>query len=266
MHLDIILRTHHNENKDYTRPDNINRICGTDRRTMMLKCMTSLVRAINACTSIPINLIILDDHSDELTIEYFKKILQHAKCHVDLVHLEVSGINLPCYEQLKRASQSTGLVYTLEDDYIHEENAINNLITAFYTLDNSLKQKIALYPFDCPFRYANPEPSLILYDGIRYWRSIKQTTFVIFSHSELFREFFHLFRQMSLGMPHVYEGETINQMYKDLVTNKGEVLAFCPIPSVAYHLAYTEPARILTNQLNWETLWNSIDIIEFDKN
>lgn len=262
MHLDIILRTHHNENKDYTRSDNLKRICGLDRKKMILKCMTSLVTAINACTILPINLIVLDDHSDSDTVESYKKILKHAKCSVEFVHLEVTGINYPCYEQLKRASQGTGLVYTIEDDYLHEINAINSLITALFTLDNSLKQKIALYPFDCPFRYASPEPSLVLYDGTRYWRSVKQTTFVVFSHSELFREFFHLFRQMSLGMPNVYEGETINLMYKDIATNKGEVLAFCPIPSVAYHLAYTEPARILTNHLNWETLWNDVNILE----
>jgi len=256
MHLDIILRTHYQSSKNNS---NLVRICGPDRKEMILRCLISLVNAINNCNLLPINLVILDDHSDSDIIDEYQKILKKAQCSVDFVNLEVTGINLPCFEQAKRASESTGLVYMVEDDYLHEPNAINSLITAFYTLDHNLKQKVALYPFDCPFRYVNPEPSLILYDGTRYWRGIKQTTFVIFSHSELFKNFFHLFKEMSLGMPHVYEGETINLMYKDVVTQTGEIMAFCPIPSVAYHLGYQEPARILTDHLNWESLWNSID-------
>lgn len=266
MHLDIVLRTHYQKNKQPSQTS-FRRICGDNKELMILKCFQSLITTINNCSNLKIFLTILDDHSDLEFLEKINKMLSKIKCEYKIVNLNVTGINETCYQQIVYALKAKELVYILEDDYLHEENSLDSLFNAIITLETIYQDYIqnnfiAISPFDCPFRYAKPEPTLLHWDGVRYWRSTNHSTFTLFTYGRVIAEYFNHFKLMSLHMPRIWEGDTINLMYKNIVTNEGKVLLFSPIPSVAYHLSYQEPARILTNHLNWETLWNSINIVE----
>lgn len=257
--IHIILRTCSNSalqnnvvHQGYTR------ICGNDRNIMVKKCLMSLVIAINN-SSYDIKLTILDDHSDESFLSDLQNILKQCKANINIVHLEEKGFNNSAYKQFLLASESDDLVYTVEDDYLHDPDAINSMVISYDFLSNLYRDNIMIFPFDCPFRYdlQKLEPTVLLHDGMRYWRHVKHTTYTFLTHAQNIKKHFPVFKMLALQYPQVTEGDTINNLYKGVQTkNDEDILVFSPIPSLAYHLSYADPTEIKTNKLSWRSIWN----------
>lgn len=232
------------------------RICGDDRELMILKCVSSLVNSINAANA-SVKLTVLDDHSDKKFLNKLKKII--TKCiNASIVSLDKKGFNNSAYQQFKLASETQGLVYTVEDDYIHEENAINDMIHAFIYFSQRFQDNVMIFPFDCPFRYEQgfEEPTVLFHDGNRYWRHVTKTTYTFLTHGETVKKHFKMFEKLALKYPSVLEDDTINTLYKKVIPSEQEdIIVFNPIPSLAYHLSYAEPVKIQSKQLTWKTLW-----------
>jgi hypothetical protein len=150
------------------------------------------------------------------------------------------------------------LVYSVEDDFLHEPNAITYMVNAYYHFDKKFKEDVVIFPFDCPFRYddGREDITVLYHDGIRYWRHVRYTTFTFLTKSSQLRKDFLTYEDIALNYPKVLEDDTINKLYYNLDTKEGHVRVFSPIPSCAYHLSYQEPFAIHTPQLKWQHLWN----------
>lgn len=266
--LDIILRTCLKSSlEENLKKQNYERICGSNREEMILKCLMSIIRSINN-SNFNIHFTILDDNSSHDFLTKVKILLEKCNKSFYIKKVKNSGFNNSAYEQFLLASKCKDLVYTVEDDYLHESNAINNLLNAYFHLENRFKDKIALFPFDCPFRYegGREESTTLLYDGSRYWRNTSHTTNTIFSNSSFFKKDFEVFKNLALNYPNVNESDTINTLYKKDLSEKSEKYnLFSPIPSISYHLSYMEPAEIKTEHLSWRYLWDNsrnIDLID----
>lgn len=219
---------------------------------MVLKCVKSLVTSINHC-DFPIRLTVLDDDSDPSFLIQLKEVIGVA----DLINLDQSGFNHSWLRQLQTAAGSEDLVYVVEDDYLHEPNAITNMLNAYHYLNQRFGEQVVISPYDCPFRYESPKEytTLLLYDGTRYWRHTRHTAGTIFSHSNLFRENWWAFEKLAREYPNITEDQSINLLYRTIERSDAPAIAFSPIPSVAYHLSYSEPPLIKTEHLGWRDLW-----------
>lgn len=253
--LDIILRTCSDSKLETS--SQFQRICGTNRIEMLLKCIPSLINAVNNC-NFNIELHILDDHSTDEFLHQLKIMLQRCNKKSTLIHLDQSGFNNSAYQQFLLAAQCEDLVYCVEDDYLHEPAALANLLSAYNYLHTRFSN-VALFPYDDPLRYAekSEEQTILLFDGNRYWRQVTKTTNTIFSSASLFREHFQTFKNLALNYPQVMEDHTINCLYKNFETNNGFYWAFNPIPSIAYHMSAAYPKAIKTGQISWQDLWHS---------
>ena len=89
---------------------------------MILKCLQSLVNSINRSTA-EVKLIILDDNSDA---DFLNEI--HVISDAEIIRLtpptDIPSFNFSAYEQFRLASEVNGLVYSIEDDYLHTDDAI----------------------------------------------------------------------------------------------------------------------------------------------
>lgn len=262
MNLTVILRTCLKSKLDAGVDPKFVRICGDDRKQMIYKCLRSLVKSIESC-SVPVRLIILDDGSDSEFLNGVGKITE--SCDVELVDLQapdgVASFNHSAYEQFRLASEVDGLVYSVEDDYLHDENAIESMLMAYAHLSHRFNNdKIVIFPFDCPFRYeiGREEPTFLLHDGDRYWRNVAQTTNTFLTHGSYIKEYFPVYEKLALEYPNVNESDTINRLYRSMANPTAQLTAFNPIPSLAYHLSYAEPVAIKTGNLNWKTIWQEI--------
>ena len=259
MKLTVILRTCLRSKLDAGVDPKFVRICGPNRREMVIKCLKSLVISINRCPA-RINLIILDDGSDQDFLDEIE-----SMCDAEIISLKakdgVASFNNSAYEQFRIASETDGLVYSVEDDYLHDEDAIEHMLAAYNHLSQRFSQdKIVIFPFDCPFRYetGREEPTVLLHDGARYWRQVGHTTNTFLTHGKHMKEHFPVYAKLALEYPNVNEQHTINRLYKSFSNMGGSLTCFNPIPSLAYHLSYAEPVAIKTDNLNWRVLWDSV--------
>ena len=229
---------------------------------MVLKCLKSLVISINRSKSF-VHLIVLDDDSDADFLVELRSTVSPVSCEVvSLASPDgVASFNHSAYEQFRMASEVDGLVYSVEDDYLHDENAIESMLAAYDYLSRRFSQdKIVLFPFDCPFRYeaGREEPTVLLHDGSRYWRQVNHTTNTFLTHGKYLKENFPVYAKLALEYPSVNESQTINRLYKSFNNMAGSLTVFNPIPSLAYHLSYAEPVAIKTDNINWRRLWDSV--------
>lgn len=220
---------------------------------MVLKCVKSLVHSINQC-DFPIRLTVIDDHSSTEFLNQLRAIIGNT---ADLINLDTTGFNHSAYQQFLIAANSDDLVYTVEDDYLHEPQAISRMLNAYYYFSQRFGGQPVISPYDCPFRYEHLKeyPTLLLYDGTRYWRHTQHTAYTIFTHRNFFRDNFEIFEKAALGYPEITEDLSINTLYRSISANDAAAIAFNPIPSVAYHLSYSEPPIIKTDHLGWRDLW-----------
>ena len=252
MRLDVILRTCSNS----LLKSKQERITGPNRELMMRKCFVSLVQAMKI-PNLDLFLTILDDNSDKRFLEFLKA--EAAGIPHKIVNLEKRGYNNSAYEQFKVASECEGLVYIVEDDYLHEEQAIERMLGAYLHLMGEYNTQIVIYPFDCPMRYGMPEETVLHYDGVRYWRSVTKTAHTMLTHYSVLQEHFEIFRKLALEYPEVLEDDTINKLYYGKDNQEAPIKVFSPIPSVAYHLGYSTPTAIRTSHGSWEHIWNRIE-------
>ncbi len=259
--LTVILRTCKNslldQNLQNTNPSFV-RICGNDREEMIIKCFNSLLVTINNC-HFPVSFHIFDDHSDNEFLDKLHVLLKQYNVNATIHNLEERGFNNSAYQQFKFAKKQEGLVYIVEDDYLHDPNALSSMVTSFLYFTRRYQDQVVIFPFDCPFRYeqGREEPTVLFHDGERYWRHVTYTTFTMFTHSSIINDHYSVFKNLALNYPKVLEDDTINKLYKKLQPQKDErILVFNPIPSLAYHLSYAEPVSIKSSQLSWKDLWN----------
>jgi len=259
--IHVILRTCQNslldQNIDKRSSSGI-RICGNDRKLMITKCLKSLITSINNSLN-NVRLTVLDDHSETSFVKEVKNILKSCKKKTKFISLKKRGFNFSSHEQFKLAIKNDELIYVVEDDYLHETNAIDDMLGAYQYFTDRFKDNILIFPFDCPFRYINnrEQPTVVFNVNKRYWRHVKYTTLTFFTHSRILKDNFHMYEKMALEYPKVCEDTTINKKYKGLAVSEGEtILAFNPIPSIAYHLSYIQPPELNVSCTNWKDLWD----------
>ena len=223
----------------------------------MRKCFASLVRTIQN-SSHDVHLTVLDDHSDDRWREFVSMTAQGVS--LSLISLPVRGANHSALEQFSHAKQSDGMVYVVEDDYLHEPHAIDYMMGAHTNFTNRYRQPVVIYPYDCSLRYQTPHESetMLYHDGVRYWRSVDKTANTMLTHASTFRDYWPPFETLAREYPRVLEDDTINKLYKSGQNPYAPIRAFNPIPSVAYHVGYSDPTHIHTTHVCWQDLWNQI--------
>lgn len=256
MKLDIVLRTCSNS---LLTPKDTQRVCGNNRDLLLRKCFNSLVRAIRT-SSLQTFLTIVDDNSDARFLDFLKTTCTENHIQFELVNLDKRGYNNSALVQFQKASNCENLVYIVEDDYLHEEHALDYLVGAYLYLMRRYNTNIVISPHDCPLRYLEGHESLatLHYDGLRYWRTIDKTANTMLTHYSTIKDHWDVFETLSLNYPKLLEDDTINKLYQSQTNPNAPIKAFSPIPSVAYHLGYSQPTSIKTTHGSWNDLWNRI--------
>ena len=243
----------------------VDRIVSCTREELILKCIDSLIKSANNCNH-EITVKILDDNSDDEFLVKLNSILIKSKHPVYMTRLETTGFNHSAHAQFSEGLNAEELVYFVEDDYFHTEDAIDSMINFYISgVTHNYKKfnAIAIYPYDCPHRYWDGciDPAILFYQGDRYWRTIKHTAFTVMMHSNIVRSFWNIFESVALGYPSITEKDSINLLYSNLVDHGGPVACFSPIPSLANHMSYiNEPPNILTDKfVNWQKAWDKYE-------
>lgn len=249
--------------------NNTPRISGVDRLDLILRCIKSLVESINH-SKYKTKLIVLDDHSDEHSKSRIRQIISEAQSEYEFIELSdrsaefVHPYNWSAYEQFRYARDANGLVYIVEDDYLHSISAISSMIEAFYFFRSiSDLNSIAIYPYDSTHNYMSvSNPARLFYIDQRLWRTTTKSANTMFIHSSDIQCYWPLFEKLATGygVDETNEDTTINRLWSNGVTQGGPIILFSPIPSVAAHISFDEPIQLTTDMNDWRVRYNQIKV------
>jgi len=246
MKLDIILRTH---DGGYVHQCGVERPVKSD---VVLRCAASVVSSINMCFDfIDITLTVIDDHSKQQTLVNLQKILDKCKYPHKLIPLQGRGNNASWTESWRTARDSDAdFVYCIEDDYIHELCAIEQLVKSHVIFSTNLGgSNVALWPGDdADCHKAGKGPCFVVPGSDRLWRSNTETTGTVFTTPTVIRTFYATFENLSMNygvVSGVNEHTTINALWRS------HVPLFSPLVPLAYHLTGDEHPVFSHNKL-WE--------------
>jgi hypothetical protein len=235
------------------------RYCGFEKPLIVTGCLKSLVRAIQMVKDYDITLTVLDDHSSEETVQQIKTTLSKLD-KSNFIALEQWGYNYSAHRQWLMCRDSTAdLVYSVEDDYLHCDTAIKEMLESFRFFSERLKHNnIALYPFDFPGEYNPPRArDFVVHGSRRHWRTGTYTTNVIMTRPQIFKDHWALFETLALKYngdylkPRVEHYDETNTIQK--IWESGSAVRFSPLPSLALHLQFDNEKDPF---INWQQWWD----------
>lgn len=234
-HLLVILRTCTSVNMVHDNGQG--RYIKVPKHQLVLKCVSSLVNSINQVQGHDVELIILDDHSSPEAIEDLKNIIDNCKFPASLIPIEDGTGNGhtigKVYDIVRQFAQD--LWYHVEDDYLHQPDAIHDMIDTVDRFEAGTGRMIAINPHDDVWRYTQQiYESFLLHGPYRHYRTVRHTTYTCLTSLKLFNKYKQYFDQvveLTKQKAAWVEDQSINQIW-----SQPDVLLFSPIPGLAFHI------------------------------
>ena len=189
----VIFRSFTNENKLLSQ--NKKRIFEKEKKEYTFKSLHSLCKSMSECQkkipSIKFFLKVIDDNSSTVVVNNLKKIVKKYK-----IKNEISSLDIAKYEnkmkfknnkrmlahnahifdsKLYAKNSNYDLIFFAEDDYLHQNNSIIEMIYSYQKLSTILNDEIILCPTDYPYLYNNIENTIIFAGQDRHWRKVRES-------------------------------------------------------------------------------------------
>jgi hypothetical protein len=264
MKLHIVIRTHDGKNIHGDKP----RYIDVPKKDLIVGCLSSLINSTNLVKNHSIHFTILDDHSTSNLINSITKIFSHSHHSWELIQLKEKGFNYSGYMQFLTCRNSDAdLVYSVEDDYLHQENAIPEMIFTYEYLKShyNLKKELCIFPFDNPEDYEPHQmyPGRVFRTPTRHWKEGIWTTFTMMTTPQVFCDHWEVFEKLSLQYKPVAIGDNIDGLVDEgnTIGNIWEnyVIRVNPVPSLALHIQFEKQRDPHINHLKW---WNKYSKIK----
>ena len=231
------------------------------------RSLNSLIKSIKfvrqKLPEVNIELIIIDDHSSSENLEKIKKISEQEKNSkiVSLNHdkyksiiLEQKSIetfsnlaSLMCsFEVAKK--QGEDLVLFVEDDYLHFETMLEEMISSFQRISSQLGKDLFMCPSDYPYLYMGNEKTNILIGNKRHWRTIDKTLCTFLTSKKLINKYWDNFRKTCEKRHNPFE-KYLNEIYK-------QEICISPIKSLSLHVTNINSSYGLAPFIDYKKLWD----------
>ena len=233
-----------------------------------LRALNSLVKSINFCKtkypSIIFKTIIVDDKSKEENLNKIKKLIDGSGLDISISQLnhdkykniikqqknDQTFSNLASLLQSFEIGKEQGedLVFFVEDDYLHFEPMMEEMIASYERIASQVNKDIFMCPADYPYLYMNNEKTNILIGNKRHWRTINQTLCTFMTTKPLLNKYWDNFYNTCLDRNNPFE-KHLNEIY---------IKEFCisPLKSLSLHLTNVNSSYGLSPFINYKKLWD----------
>ncbi len=233
--------------------------------------ITSLNRAKNLFPKINFNIIVVDHNSDKLDIDKIKNQLTKSTVKHSLISLDlnefkdkIKTINEKNEEVTKNQisnmsniykslliskDQCEDLIYFVEDDYIHNNNTIEEMILAYERISSQTKKELILCPADYPYLYTHLDQSNIFLGSTVHWRTVNETLCTFLTSKTVIEKYWDKLVSMC-ELEHYPFEQPLHDIYK---------LEYClsPIPSLAFHCTNVNSIFGLSPNVDWKKAWDN---------
>ncbi|MDD3021509.1 MAG: glycosyltransferase [Alphaproteobacteria bacterium] len=252
-HLTVFLRTCVRDNRNTNKTP---RLSGADDLENVLRCSWSLIKSLNNAKierpELKIRLVVLDDRSSDTTKQTLQNLLNKCLYPAEFQTTQTTGQGSSLHQQFEMCKSEPGLVYCVEDDYLHEPDAIERMLDFYKRTALGINSHLVIYPQEHGILYSNHYPSYILAEPDGHWRTMRHATHTFLTHSQIVKDNWDCFentkfvgikKKRRLGS----EARTTNRLF-DLYPG------FSPLKPCAVHLQYES---LLPPYYNWRPLWDA---------
>ena len=235
------------------------------------RSLNSLIKSIKylrqELPEINTKLIILDDHSNSINLEKIKKISEVEK-NSEVISLNHDNYKSAIIEQESKETfsnlasllnsfevgkdQGEDLVFFVEDDYLHFETMLEEMISSFQRISSQLGKDIFMCPSDYPYLYMGNKKTNILIGNKRHWRTIDKTLCTFLTSKTLINKYWDNFKKTCEKRHDPFE-KYLNEIYL-------EEICISPIKSLSLHLTNINSSYGLAPFINYRELWEETKI------
>ena len=261
----IIFRSFTNKNKLLSQ--NKKRLFEEEKKEYTLRSLNSIcknIRKLKNEFNFNIFLKIIDDNSEQNIIHEIHKICDNNNINFEVSNLDVNKYsdqikfknntrmlshNAHIYESKKYALDSDfDLIYFVEDDYLHEEDALIEMIYTYQKISSQLNDEIVLCPADYPYLYVNMEFTKNMIGFKKHWRQVNQSLCTYLISNKTLNKYWSYYEDMYLNNYDPYE-KPLHDLYK-------KIDCFSPMPSLSIHLTNVNSIYGLSPLKDWIKIWN----------
>ena len=229
------------------------------------RSINSLINSINFCKTkypnLQIKTIIIDDNSKDKNLDRIKKLIDGK--NIDIISLNHNKYKDLIKEQKTKETfsnlaslmnsfeigkdQSEDLIFFIEDDYLHFEPMLEEMVASYERIASQLKKDLFMCPSDYPYLYMNNEKSNILIGNKRHWRTINKTLCTFMTSKDLLNKYWENFEKTCLDRNDPFE-KYINEIYE-------KEICISPIKSLSLHLTNVNSSYGLAPFIDYKKLW-----------
>ena len=233
----------------------------------VLRSLNSLIKSINFLKknreNIEIKLTIIDDASKEENLKKIENILSKTNLKISIInhnnqiHKNIiknqsneqtfSNLStlLKCFEIAK--TEGKDLVFFVEDDYLHFESALEEMISTYERISSQINNEIFVCPSDYPYLYMNNDKTNILIGNKRHWRTVSKTLCTFLTSHKLINKYWTNFYNNCLDRHDPFE-KHINSIYE-------KEICISPIKSLSLHITNINSSYGLSPFIDYKSLW-----------
>ena len=252
---------------------NKKRLFSKEKSEYTFRSLNSIVTSLNKAKllfpNISFNFIITDFNSNKNDINQMNKQLSKLNIPNSIISIQISEFidrikktneknekvtknqisNMTnIYKSLKLAKKnSNDLIYFVEDDYIHKNNTIQEMILTYERISSQLNKELILCPADYPYLYSNINSTNVFLGSSSHWREVDQTLCTFLTSHKIIEKHWNRLISMCEFEHYPFE-KPLHEIYKTEI-------CLSPIPSLAIHLTNINSIFGLSPNLDWEKIW-----------
>ena len=232
------------------------------------KALNTLIKSINASKkdlpSLELKLIVLDDNSTKNNLDRIKKITETIKIKYEIINHDISKYKNLIKNQKTRDTYSNlsslltsfylgrdysdDLIFFVEDDYLHFEGMITEVVKTFERISSQIGKDIFICPSDYPYFYMNNEKTNILIGDNRHWRTINKTLCTFFTSKKLLNKYWSNFEKNCMDRHDPFE-KYLNEIYD-------KELCISPLKSLSIHMTNINSSYGLSPFIDYRKIWS----------
>ena len=221
----------------------------------VLESMTYVQKNIN---TVNLKVIVIDDNSGSNFLSEQNKLVNKYNIKNNIISLDENEFKditqdtnfASIYKSYTHAKEKADdLIYFVEDDYIHENIALHEMLLAYERISSQLKKEIIMFPVDYPYLYAHHSPTYIMLGNKRHWRQIDQSLATLLVSKHHLIQYWNNFLEFATVISDPAE-KPLHQVYEIEP-------CFSPIPSLALHCTNVNSIYGLSPNIDWRKIWDT---------
>ncbi len=209
-----------------------------------LKSLKNTILKFSQSNNVDISIYFISDISDKNFDNKINQIFIDSNIDTKFFTSKIKGNRGSFLECCDQAENSDDLIFFIEDDYIFNENCIEEMMIAYSRISTLIKHDVFMCPSDYPFYYDSSYKTS-LYLGKNYkWRIVYETLLTFMMSKDLFNKYKKNIRQV---------GEQVNDPFeKPLHPVFEKEMCLAPVNSLSHHISRDHPS--VTDE--WMDIWN----------